>query len=103
MTVQDVILHRFTTPEFVDLPCKNRQILVEIVFINGARWTSFNGDNAHIWAKLNDARPAPFVCFLLTYEHLFTPFIFLLDYQLPTRTKCDGSSISRLVFLFALA
>ena len=61
MTVQNVILHRFTTPEFVNLLCKNRQILVEVVFMNGAGWTSFNGDNSHIWAKLNDAR-CVFVC-----------------------------------------
>src|SRR6059058_518866 len=41
-----------------------------------------------------DAWPAPFVCFLLTYEHLFTPFFFRTALLL-TRTKCDGSSISR--------
>src|SRR5947209_549039 len=47
-----------------------------------------------------DAWPAPFVCFLLAYEHLFTPFFFI---TLLTRTKYDDSSISRLIFLFALA
>src|SRR5947207_15171644 len=26
-----------------------------------------------------DAWPAPFVCFLLTYEHLFTPLFFLVN------------------------
>ena len=33
-----------------------------------------------------DAWPAPFVCFLLTYEHLFTPLFFLVYYQLEQNT-----------------
>src|SRR5437879_12678152 len=38
-----------------------------------------------------DAWPAPFVCFLLTYEHLFTPLFFLVYYRLEQ---------NRMTFLF---
>ena len=61
VAVQDIILSYFASSECFDVVDKFRQILVKLVLVDGGYWPSFYMNNAHICAKLNDAR-AVFIC-----------------------------------------